>query len=116
MSTQTNYYNFEKLDTYVGGNKEVKIKLIEIFHRTAPELLKSINDSYQKNDLKNMSFFAHKLKSSIDIFNINDLKTDIRNLEKFGKEEINLDKIPALLEKLNKIIPKVVEQISSEIK
>ena len=62
-----------------------------------------------------MSFYAHKLKSSIDIFNIDDLKYDIRDLEKFGNEEIKLDEIPALLEKINQIIPKAVEQIRLEI-
>ena len=115
MSSQDKHFNFERLDAYVGGNEEVKDRLVGIFLRTAPDILKSINDSYKNNDLRTMSFFAHKFKSSIDIFNIEDLKTDIRNLEKFGKEKINLDKIPSLLEKLNQIIPKVIEQINSEI-
>lgn len=116
MSPQDKYFNFERLDAYVGGNEEVKEKLIEIFLRTAPDILKIINDSFQKNDLKTMSFYVHKFKSSIDIFNIDDLKSDIRDLEKFGNEEIKLDRIPALLKKLNQIIPKVIEQIRSEIK
>lgn len=114
MSPQNKLFNFERLDSYVGNDKEVKEKLIEIFLKTAPEILKTINDSFKKNDFKTMSFYAHKFKSSIDIFNINDLKSDIRDLEKFGKEEIKLDEIPALLEKLNRIIPLVVEQIRLE--
>ena len=114
MSPQNKLFNFERLDSYVGNDDEIKKKLIDIFLRTAPEILKKINDSYQKNDLKSMSFYAHKFKSSIDIFNINDLKSDIRDLEKFGNEEIKLDEIPALLEKINRIIPKVVEQIRLE--
>lgn len=115
MSPQNKLFNFERLDSYVGNDDEVKKKLIEIFLKTAPEILKTINDSFKKNDLKTMSFYAHKFKSSIDIFNINDLKSDIRDLEKFGNEEIKLDEIPALLEKLNKIIPKAVEQIRLEV-
>ena len=81
MSSQDKHFNFERLDAYVGGNEEVKDRLVGIFLRTAPDILKSINDSYKNNDLRTMSFFAHKFKSSIDIFNIEDLKTKLS--EKF---------------------------------
>ena len=86
--------NLDFLDKFTGGDQELAIQLIEIFLKQIPEAIQKLNNSISKHDWKETHAVAHKIKSSIAIFELNELKKLITNIEEYSRDSVNLDKIP----------------------
>ena len=50
----------------------------------------------------------------MDIFAITDIKQDIRRLENNTRDNINLDEVPELVEKINTILNAAIQQVEEE--
>ena len=107
-------FDLTNLNEMLGGDKKAIFQMVKIFLQATPESLSELNKCFQKNDLDGVSKLAHKLKSSIDIFCINDIKQDIRRLENNTRDNINIDEVPQLVEKLNNILDNAIEQVREE--
>jgi len=69
-------------------------KMIDIFLENSPIILSKIVDGLEQKDYDQVSFHAHKLKSSIDSFSIFQLTDEIRLIEKYAKEKSSLEDLP----------------------
>lgn len=107
-------FDLTNLNEMLGGDQKAIFQMVKIFLQATPESLSELNKCYQKNDLDGVSRLAHKLKSSVDIFCVNDIKQDIRRLENNTRDNINVDEVPALVEKLNSILNETIEQVKIE--
>ncbi|MCF8235174.1 MAG: Hpt domain-containing protein [Bacteroidales bacterium] len=107
-------YNLEGIRQFVGEDEAAMKEMVGIFAESVPRSLQELNDGFEQNDLEKVGHYAHKLKSSIDILNIHDLKTDIRALEKLAKEKNERGKISPLLKKTNYILKKVLVELKNE--
>ncbi|MCD4735478.1 MAG: Hpt domain-containing protein [Bacteroidales bacterium] len=106
------YYDLTNLNEMLGGDKKAILQMIKIFLVSTPETLNDLNKCHEKNDLSGVSKLAHKLKSSIDIFAIGELKQEIRRIETTTRDRFSLDELPELIQKLNNILDAAIEQIS----
>ncbi len=84
------------LDKFTGGDQELTIQLIEIFLKQVPEAIEKLNYSVPKKDWKETHAVAHKLKSSIAIFEFHELKKLITNIEEYARDGERLEEIPHL--------------------
>ncbi len=107
-------FDLTNLNEMLGGDQKAIFQMVKIFLQATPESLNELNRCYQKNDLDGVSRLAHKLKSSVDIFCINDIKQDIRRLENNTRDNINIDEVPAQVEKLNNILNQTIEQVKEK--
>lgn len=107
-------FDLTNLNEMLGGDQKAIFQMVKIFLQATPESLSELNKCYEKNDLDGVSRLAHKLKSSVDIFCVNDIKQDIRRLENNTRDNINVDEVPALVEKLNSILNQAIEQVKEE--
>jgi len=107
-------FDLTNLNEMLGGDQKAIFQMVKIFLQATPESLNELNKCYQKNDLDGVSRLAHKLKSSVDIFCVNDIKQDIRRLENNTRDNINIDEVPTLVEKLNSILNETIEQVKAE--
>jgi HPt (histidine-containing phosphotransfer) domain-containing protein len=107
-------FDLTNLNEMLGGDQKAIFQMVKIFLQATPESLSELNRCYQKNDLDGVSRLAHKLKSSVDIFCINDIKQDIRRLENNTRDNINIDEVPAQVEKLNNILNQTIEQVKEK--
>lgn len=107
-------FDLTNLDEMLGGDRQAMLQMVKIFLQATPESLAELNNCFTKNDLEGVSKLAHKLKSSIDIFTITEIKNDIRRLENLARESINTEEIPALMEKVNKVLSEAIEQVKEE--
>jgi len=107
-------FNLEGIRQFVGDDEDAMKEMVDIFLESVPESLQALNDGFADNDLEKVGHCAHKLKSSIDILNIRDLKTDIRELEKLAKEKKERGKIPPLLKKTNDILKGVLVELKKD--
>ena len=107
-------FDLTNLNEMLGGDQKAIFQMVKIFLQATPESLSELNKCYEKNDLDGVSRLAHKLKSSVDIFCVNDIKQDIRRLENNTRDNINVDEVPALVEKLNSILNQTIQQVTEE--
>jgi HPt (histidine-containing phosphotransfer) domain-containing protein len=86
--------DLECLEKYTGGDPDLTIQLIEIFLKQVPEAVQKLHLSISVQDWKETHALAHKLKSSIAIFELGELKKLLINIEEYAREHVHLEKIP----------------------
>jgi len=107
-------FDLTNLNEMLGGDKKAILQMVKIFLQATPDSLSELNKCFQKNDLQGVSKLAHKLKSSIDIFSVADIKQDIRRLENITRDNVSLDEVPQLVENINAILDKTLSQVEKE--
>jgi PAS domain S-box-containing protein len=107
-------YDLSYLKSMSRGNESFILKMVNLFCEQTPPLIEEMKDSYLAKDLEKMGALAHKIKPTLDNFNILFLKEDIRTIENAGKEKIELPDMKELLEKIDKTVMQVIHQMKQE--
>ena len=113
-----NMYNFEKLYDLSGlqeihQDDQAFIRIIKdaFINHTPVDANKMLN-ACNAEDWAQVSFLAHKLKSSIDILKIMSIKDDIRTIEANAKKKTELSVLPELVQKVNIVIAMTAKQMN----
>ena len=96
-------------------DREFKIEMIETFMNDIPPIIQAMNDSLPLKKWEEIGGMAHKIKPSFTFMGIESAKQIIMDIEKNGKEKINIEFIPERIGELNKIIALALEELSSEL-
>lgn len=80
------------IQTHDADHEFVKY-MITVFLQHMPEYNASLVKAAAENDWGNVHFFAHKMKASIDLFNMLELKDFIRKLDEKAKNQTETDTI-----------------------
>lgn len=91
-----NYSEMVDIDlTYLneisGGDKEFIGEMIETFLEETPKELAIMEQQLASTDWVELAKTAHKLKSSIKMFGMNQLRDEVLYIEQSGKNSENLD-------------------------
>jgi len=113
-TTKDALYNLNVLEDISGGDKKFIKKMIDSIIDETPTMLNSLKEEFSKQDWQAIGKTAHKLKPVVDYLNIELLKEDIRTLQDNGKEEKNLDEIPALVEKIIHVLEETIHELRKE--
>ncbi len=111
-------YSFEKLYDLSGlqeihQDDESFIRIIkDAFINHTPSDANKMLNACNAGDWAQVSFMAHKLKSSIDILKIMSIKDDIRTIETNAKLQTSLHSIPELVQKVNIVITMTAKQMN----
>ena len=108
-------YNLSQVKLFLGNDQQQLGNMIGIFINETPVMIKALNENMLDRNYEEVRFYAHKLKSSIDLFQINGLQNDIRVLEKLAQEK---DDVPALQQYVSDItitLETVIEEIQKEV-
>ncbi|HRH64791.1 MAG TPA: tetratricopeptide repeat protein [Bacteroidia bacterium] len=108
--------DLEFLDKFTGGDQELTIQLIEIFLRQLPDAVEKLNVLIPKKDWKETHAVAHKLKSSIAIFEFHELKKLITNIEEYARDGERLEDIPHLYAEFKEGSRVAVRDLEAELK
>jgi HPt (histidine-containing phosphotransfer) domain-containing protein len=81
--------NTEYLETVSGGDKEILRELIDLFSNQAREISEEMKTLLSAGNYYSLGMLAHKAKSSVAIFGMNDLAVMLKTFELEGKEGIN---------------------------
>jgi len=112
-STQT-LYDLSSLKALSRGNDAFILKMVNLFCEQTPPLIEEMISSFKANDLEKMGALAHKIKPTFDNLNIQLLKQDIRTIETAGKENRALPNLKELLEKIDRTVAKVIQQMKQD--
>lgn len=107
-------YEIESLVALSRGNPTFIQKMVHLFCDQIPQQVEEMIYSYENHDLKQMGALAHKIKPTLDNFNIKILKEDIRTIEETGKEGNDMDGLNELLQKIRITLNLVVQKMKQD--
>lgn len=94
-------------------NDESFIRIIkDAFINHTPSDANKMLNACNTGDWAQVSFLAHKLKSSIDILKIMSIRDDIRIIELNAKKQVELTELPHLIQKVNIVVAMTVKQMN----
>jgi HPt (histidine-containing phosphotransfer) domain-containing protein len=104
-------FNVTKLNGIVGGDKNQMSELKSLFLSVNKQNLADLNLAYKDGQLIKVKEIAHKMKTSIDLWDIFELKQDIRKIERLAQEGSNPKMLDQLIQKLNEVLTTVFAQM-----
>ncbi len=115
LDNETDFiYDFSKLEDIGHGDKAFILKMVKIFCEQTPVLIEGIKHDWLQKDLEAMSAKAHKMKPSIDTMGITSLKQVIRDIERIGKAGEYSTLLPALIQKVERIILTIISRLKNK--
>jgi HPt (histidine-containing phosphotransfer) domain-containing protein len=87
MSEAGKLYDTKSLTQTHKADSEFIHYMIDLFLETIPKTIAKLKKASHEEDWKTVYFYAHKLKTSIDLFNLVPLKQLIREVEIKAKKE-----------------------------
>ena len=104
-------FDLSELEQLSRGNTAFVIKMAGMFCELTPPMVTEMIAAYHDRDLEKMGALAHKIKPSLDNLRVVSLKQPIRDIELAGRENNFAPELPALLEKTESVISKVIVQM-----
>ena len=108
-------YDLGQVKLFLGDDKQQLGNMISIFVSETPTMIQALNENMENKNLEEVRFYAHKLKSSIDLFQINGLQQDIRDLEKLAMEKNDVTSIQQYVSDITISLESVIEEIQKEV-
>ena len=108
-------YDLSQVRMFLGDDKQQLGNMISIFLSETPVMIKALNDNLTIRNYDEVRFYAHKLKSSIDLFQINGLQKDIRVLEQLAGEKSDESAIEQYVSEVTSTLQNVMEEIRNEV-
>jgi len=108
-------YDLSQVKMFLGDDKQQLGNMIGIFISETPLMIKALNDNMDSKNLEEVRFYAHKLKSSIDLFQINGLQKDIRVLEQLAVEKNDVISIEQYVSEISNTLENVIVEIQKEV-
>lgn len=108
-------YDLNQVKLFLGDDKQQLGNMINIFLSETPIMLKALNDNLANHNLDEVKFYAHKLKSSIDLFQIDGLQNDIRVLEQLALEKKDIPAIGQYIADITGTLENVMIEIGKEV-
>jgi HPt (histidine-containing phosphotransfer) domain-containing protein len=85
--------------------------MVSVFLTHMPEYNANLEKAAAESDWKNVYFFAHKMKASIDLFDLKKLRDFIRQLEQKAKNETNTETIAADVQFVSDYIKRCIAEM-----
>lgn len=111
---KNNLFDLSSLRDLCAGDTDCLTQLVKLFISQTNNSLIKIKKSAKIKDLKKLYEISHQLKSAIDSFHILDLKDVIRTIENDSYEGRFSEDLLVLINKLETVIKKVVQQLQSD--
>ncbi|MEP6465492.1 MAG: Hpt domain-containing protein [Parafilimonas sp.] len=98
------------------ADKEFVKYMVSLFIEHMPQSNTSLESACAANDWQKVYFFAHKMKASIDLFNIIQLKELIRKVEQNAKNSVDIESIPANATFVSNYIKNCIAEMKKDFK
>ncbi|OJJ16424.1 hypothetical protein BKI52_34625 [marine bacterium AO1-C] len=110
----TTTYNLQKLEKMMGGNKEHVRQMVNMFVEETPALIDDMRQAQAAADIIALGKLAHKVKSSLDILDLQRLAKIARQIEQIARNNEDNSKIDALVDEFVLEIQEVLKHIQND--
>ena len=107
-------YNLQKLEKIMGGNLEHVRQMVGMFVDETPTLVKDMQQAQEIGDITMLGKLAHKVKSSLDILDLQTLAKLARQIEQIARDNSENREVDSLVEAFVDEIQQVVADIQND--
>lgn len=108
--------NLDYLKEISGGDQGFIKEMLDLFVNSTATEADQFDALLESGNYTAIGHLAHKMKAPIQMLGANNLFLLIRDLEKFGKEQSNLDKLPGMIAEVKVQIGFAIEEINALLK
>lgn len=112
---QLRYTNLNYLKEITGGEPEVMKEFIQMFFDQMPEFRDGMNKYLAEKKWKELGELAHKAKSSVMTFGMNDLGLRLKELQLKTQKLEDIDSYPAFVEEFMNEIAQAEIELSGDM-
>ena len=110
------YTDLSYLKEISTGDPIIIKKTVDKFLETTPPILDQMDIHLQEEEHYELGRCAHKLKSSLAFMGIEELKSDILQVERITKAKDEVDKLPPLVSHIREVIEASYQELRGELK
>ena len=114
MPENEKLYDTEILVQTHDADEEFVKYMVSVFLTHMPGYNASLEKAAAESDWKNVHFFAHKMKASIDLFDLKILRPFIRQLDQKAKDETDTQTIPADVQFVSSYIKRCIAEMKTD--
>lgn len=100
---------------FTGGKPEKKNKYIQMFLENAPKLLSNIKNGLADGNYEAVKVAAHSMKPQMSYMGIKEEVSHIYLIEKSAGESAHYDKLPPLIQQLERVCEQAFSELNAEI-
>lgn len=108
----TTLVNLSYIEDAADSNNELIIEMINIFKAQIPEFIKIMKTSLENRDWNELRLIAHKAKSSVSMMGMNDISQELKTLEAYTTEEINISSYPKIISNFEEACNKAILELN----
>lgn len=116
IDTKQQLLDLSKLSEMMNNEQELVQRMLAKFNKLTPDFIQELNECFNSKKWEELSRTAHKIKPSINLLGIDALYSDFQQLEDNALLDDKIHLIPKTMNKINKLMPVVFEQIENELK
>jgi PAS domain S-box-containing protein len=113
---QTRLTNLAFLDEAVGGDAELKAKMLGIIMRETPEEIAKMDQHYNEQNWDRLQAAAHKFKSAVTYLGMDELKEIVKRIQTNAETRQNLNDTADLIYKVKKDMAIAMDELDEEMK
>ncbi|MEQ8523627.1 Hpt domain-containing protein [Gracilimonas sp.] len=102
------------LENITGNDNEVMIEMLDLMLSETPKHISKIKEAHDEKNWKELGAESHKLKPMFLYVGLTGLNETAQDLEEYGKQENNLNLIPALIDELEKGYLEVIDELKNK--
>ncbi|HRK29107.1 MAG TPA: PAS domain S-box protein [Chitinophagales bacterium] len=107
--------NLAFLDESIGGDDELKVKMLEIMLRETPDEVAQMEKFYQEKNWDRLRAVAHKFKSTVSYMGLQGLKEVINNIQQNAEKRENLDITQNMIAEVKNICLLACQELQEEL-
>lgn len=108
-------YSLKKLSGFVGDDPKQVVEMIGLFIETIPPELDFLQEYAAAQEMEQVATVAHRIKPSLDVFDLQYAMQIIRTIELFCKDSIKHKEVPALVRDLRQNLFAALEVMKTEM-
>lgn len=109
------YIDLNYLSDLSLGSKDFMQDILNSFIKTTPDSIAKMKESSENKDWQQVGGIAHKLKTSFSFVGMDRMVEVSKNLQDYGLNAKELDKIPALIEEMIQTYAKAEIELKEEL-
>lgn len=103
------------LRAYLGDDKQQIKEMLELFLESTPNDLKDLVLLCKKNDVENIRRTAHRVKSSVKFFGLNEVGEILQKMEALSQENQSKSQLETMAKQVNQLIGHELELLRKEL-
>lgn len=104
-------FNLSQLEELAGGDQEFVMSMVDTFLEHTPQQLQEMKSARESGDLATVGAVAHKIKPNIDLFGLDQIYQQIRDIERMGKEGESGSELDQNITQVEQVLNLAFEQL-----